>query len=262
MKKKNSSKNIRRIAHYGWLPDLPDHRDFLFGVRHPLKAALPSSVDLRPMCPPIVDQGQLGSCTANALAGALGFLEDKDKVPFAALSRLFIYYNERVIEGTVKTDSGAMIRDGIKSLANLGVCAETQWPYQISKFAMRPSTLCYKQALKHTITVYERLETLEDMRACLADGYPFVFGFTAYESLESQYVAQTGSVPLPAPDEQTIGGHAVVAVGYNDSGKHFIFRNSWGTSWGMEGYGLMPYAYLTNRNLSDDFWTVRRGGGL
>jgi len=262
MKRHPPSQKIRQNARYGWLPDLPDDRDFLYGVRHPARISLPPVVDLRATCPPVVDQGQLGSCTANALAGALGFLEDRDQIPFTALSRLFIYYNERAIEGTVRTDSGAMLRDGIKTLAARGVCAETQWPYQISKFSARPSATCYKLAVKHRITVYERLQTLGDMRACLADGFPFVYGFTAYESLESTETARTGRVPLPSPDERAIGGHAVVGVGYDDAAAHIIFRNSWGTGWGMKGYGLMPYGYLTNRNLSDDFWTVRRGGGL
>src|SRR5438105_2592268 len=102
---------MRKVARYGWIPDLPDGRDYLFGARRPLPEALPSSVDLRSLCSPIENQGQLGSCTANALAGALEFLERKDRVPFADLSRLFIYYNERVVEHTVKTDSGAMLRD-------------------------------------------------------------------------------------------------------------------------------------------------------
>ena len=252
----------RKIARYGWIPDLPDHRDFLFGARRPLATGLPSSVDLRPLCPPVEDQGQLGSCTANALAGALEFLEDKDKVPFSDLSRLFIYYNERVIEHTVKTDSGAMLRDGIKALAAQGVCTEKKWPYVISRFAVKPSAACFTDGKAHRITSYERLETLQDMRACLADGYPFVFGFTVYASFESAPVARTGMVPMPQPAEQTLGGHAVVAVGYHDDQERFIIRNSWGPGWGVKGYCFMPYDYLTNRSLSDDFWTIRRGGKL
>jgi C1A family cysteine protease len=257
-------KNIpgRKIAKYGWIPDLPDSRDYLFGVRRPLSVALPSSTDLRPLCPPVENQGQLGSCTANALAGALEFLEEKDKVPFSALSRLFIYYNERVIEGTVKTDSGAMLRDGIKALAAQGVCAEKLWPYIISRFANKPSPSCYADAQKHLITTYERLQTLTDMQTCLAAGFPFVFGFTVYESFESPEVAQSGQVPMPGPDERTIGGHAVVAVGYDNQESRFIVRNSWGPGWGMQGYFTIPYAYLQNRNLSDDFWTIRRGENI
>lgn len=257
-----ASTKVRSIAYYGWLPDLPDHRDYLYGLRHAPAKALPRSVDLRRFCSPVEDQGQLGSCTANALAGALEFLEGKDQIAFIDLSRLFIYYNERVVEHTVKTDSGAMLRDGIKVLASDGVCPEKSWPYIISRFSIKPSAACYSQAKMHKITAYERLQTVDEMRACLADGFPFVFGFTVYESFESAAVAQNGIVPMPKPGETTLGGHAVCAVGYDDAKKRFLARNSWGAAWGIKGYFWMPYAYLADRNLSDDFWTIRRGGAL
>ncbi len=241
------------------MPDLPDQRDYLFGAIYKIPAKLPASVDLRAQCPPVEDQGNLGSCTANALAGALEFLELKDKVSFVDLSRLFIYYNERVIEHTVNSDSGAMLRDGIKTLAKQGVCPEPMWPYVISQFTKKPTASCYKNAADHQITSYQRLLTVDEMRACLAEGYPFVFGFTVYESFESATVARTGTVNMPKPGEKVLGGHAVVAVGYNDKQKRFIVRNSWGTGWGQKGYFTMPYAYLDDRKLSDDFWTIRRG---
>jgi C1A family cysteine protease len=247
---------------YGWVPDLPDQRDFKYTVVYRIPAKLPKSIDLRPICPPVEDQGQLGSCTANALAGALEFLEVKDKVPYTDLSRLFIYYNERVIEHSVRSDSGAMLRDGIKTLAKQGVCSEKRWPYIISRFRVKPTSTCYKQALNHRITSYQRLLTLDEMRSCLAEGFPFVFGFTVYESFETQQVAQTGVVPMPQPTERSVGGHAVLAVGYSDDDKRFIVRNSWGTGWGMQGYFSMPYDYLSNSSLSNDFWTIRRGGQL
>ena len=245
---------------YGWVPDLPDQRDFMFSAVARVPAKLPASVDLRPYCAAVEDQGELGSCTGNALAGALEFLEKKDKMPFVDFSRLFIYYNERVIEHTTKSDSGAMIRDGIKTLAKQGVCAETTWPYIVSKFNMKPSASCYKEALKHIITSYNRIMTLDEMRACLAEGFPFVFGFTVYESFETQKVAQTGVVNMPKSGEKQVGGHAVLAVGYKDSAKRFIVRNSWSDKWGMKGYFTIPYDYVADRNLSDDFWTIRRGG--
>ena len=152
-----------------------------------------------------------------------------------------------------------MLRDGIKTLAKQGVCSEAKWPYTIAKFKVKPTPSCYKEALTHQITSYQRLQTLDEMRACLAEGFPFVFGFTVYESFESQQVAQTGVVPMPKPGERVLGGHAVMAVGYDDSKKKFTVRNSWGESWGIKGYFTMPYDYLANRDLSDDFWVIRRG---
>ena len=137
---------------YGWVPDLPDQRDFLYGAVRKIPARLPPIMDLRQQCSAVEDQGPLGSCTGNALAGAVEFLEKKDKVPFMDASRLFIYYNERAIEGTIKSDSGAMIRDGIKTLAKQGVCSEKTWPYVISKFTVKPTEACYKEAANHRIT--------------------------------------------------------------------------------------------------------------
>ena len=175
-------------------------------------------------------------------------------------SRLFIYYNERVIEGTVQQDAGAQIRDGVKAVATQGVCFEQgpdSWPYDITKFADTPPPACYAAALPNTVLQYSRIvRTAQQFKGCLAGGHPFVFGFTVYESFESQAVAATGVVPMPAAQEKTLGGHAVLAVGYDDSQQRFIVRNSWGTGWGMEGYFTMPYAYLTSRNLASDFWTI------
>ena len=233
---KSKKISIRKVARYGWVPDIPDHRDIMFRKVYRIPAKLPPSVDLRPKCSPVEDQGQLGSCTANALVGGTEFLMIKDKKPFADLSRLFVYYNERVIEHTVNQDSGAMIRDGIKTLAKQGVCTEKLWPYNIKQFTKKPTAACYKEALKYKITSYQRIDTVDEMRSCLADGFPFVFGFTVYESFESQKVAKTGVVPMPKPREKVLGGHAVLGVGYNDAQKRFVVRNSWGVSWGMKGY--------------------------
>jgi len=242
---------------YGWVPDRPDHRDKLYAAIPAPPKKLPPKVDLSPGCPPVEDQGQLGSCTANSLVGNLEFLYLKAGQPVTDLSRLFIYYNERAMEGTVNEDAGAAIRDGVKSLVNLGVCSEKIWPYVISKFKVKPSAPCYKDAANHQVTSYHRILSLTQMRQCLAEGYPFVFGFTVYESFESAAVAKTGKLNLPKPTEKSLGGHAVCAVGYDDSAKRILVRNSWGPGWGLKGYFTMPYDYISNNNLADDFWTIR-----
>ena len=245
----------KHVQSYGWIPDTPDHRDFLYSAVAP-KVKLPPKIDLRSECSEVENQGHLGSCTANALAGHLQFLEKISGQVYKDVSRLFIYYNERAAEGTVDFDSGAMIRDGIKVLAKYGVCAESSWPYDITRFTQKPSAACYKEGLKHRISSYHRLQTLNEMLNCLAEGFPFVFGFTVYESFESLKVAQTGIAPMPKKTERALGGHAVMAAGYDQKQKRFIVRNSWGPQWGQAGYFTMPYAYL--ETLADDFWTIRQ----
>jgi C1A family cysteine protease len=246
------------IGYYGWVPDLPDQRDFAYSAPTPLLMALPTTVDLRPECPPVYDQEQLGSCTANAIGGAIQFEQIKQNINNFVPSRLFIYYNERVIENTVSTDSGAQIRDGIKVVVKQGAPPETDWPYDITKFADKPPAVAYSDAAKNKVTSYQRVtRALAQFKGCLASGYPFVFGFTVYDSFESATVAQTGHVPMPQPSEKVVGGHAVVAVGYDDTNQWFIVRNSWADTWGMKGYFTMPYQYLLETNLSDDFWTIR-----
>lgn len=244
-------------AWYGWVPDRPDYRDRLYSAIAAPPKRLPRKVDLRADCSAVENQGQLGSCTANALVGNLEFLEKKAGRAATNLSRLFIYYNERAMEGTIGEDAGAMIRDGVKSLVKLGVCTEKLWPYSIAKFTRKPPANCYKQASDHQVTSYHRIIGLRQMKQCLAEGYPFVFGFSVYEGFESSQVARTGKLNLPKHGEKQLGGHAVMAVGYDEGQKRVLVRNSWGTDWGMKGYFTMPYAYVADDNLADDFWTIR-----
>jgi len=252
-------KKNRVSPRFGWVPDVPDHRDHLYAAPVVWLKKLPPKVDLRSKCPPVYDQGQLGSCTANAIGAAVEFDQMKQKMKRVFVpSRLFIYYNERVMERTVDSDSGAQIRDGVKCVAKQGDCPEPMWPYDIARFAVKPTSVCYKDAIHHKAVLYQRVDRiLNQMKGCLASGYPFVFGFSVYESFMSPSVANSGHAPVPGPNEQLEGGHAVLAVGYDDSGQCFIVRNSWGTGWGMSGYFTLPYGYLTDQNLSDDFWTIR-----
>lgn len=258
-----------KVQRYGWIRDLPDHRDLMYAAPIVNLQTLPSKMDLRDtnLFPDAYDQDDLGSCTGNAIAAAVQYVRSKEKKnPGFIPSRLFIYYNERVIEHAVAQDAGAQIRDGVKVVAKLGVCPEQtapaapyDWPYDVQKFATRPSDACFAFAKDNQITSYRRIpQVLTQMRACLASGFPFVFGFTVYESFESAEVAKTGVVNLPGAEENPIGGHAVLAVGYDDAAQRFAVRNSWGTKWGQRGYFTMPYAYLTDAHLASDFWTVRQ----
>jgi C1A family cysteine protease len=253
----NGGLRPREVQRFGWVPDLPDARDFMYSAPEAVLTKLPTKADLRSKMPKIYDQGELGSCTANAIGAAFEFEQIKEGQTDFTPSRLFIYYNERAMEGTIDTDSGAMIRDGIKSVAKVGVCTETTWPYDIPKFTEKPPKTAYTEAKKHQALIYRRvLGNLHQMQGCLASGLPFVFGFSVYESFMGPEVAKTGEVPLPPRGEQLIGGHAVLAVGYDDKIHRFIVRNSWGTGWGMKGYYTMPYGYLTDPGLARDFWAI------
>lgn len=247
------------ISRFGWVPDRPDLRDLPLG--HTLRAApLPASISLADKMPPVYDQGQLGSCTANAIAAAIDYERGRQGWRFMNPSRLFIYYNERDMEGTVDSDAGAMIRDGLKSVASQGVCVEPFWQYVDDgfRYAVKPSALCYQTAIRHlTLKYLSPSPDLANLKAGLAAGWPFVFGFSVYDSFMTDAVAATGIVPMPSPAESQVGGHAVLACGYDDSKNAFKVRNSWSANWGQQGYFDMPYAYVTDPNLSDDFWSVR-----
>jgi len=261
----------REIAHYGWKPDLPDQRDHLYAAPLPKLGPLPAKVDLRKQCPGVYDQGQIGSCTANAIAAAIEFDLLKQRLADFVPSRLFIYFNERDMERSVAVDGGAQIRDGVKSVNKLGVCPESQWTYDDTpadpltnlwpagaKPAQKPTPSCYVAALEHQVVSYQRVSrNLAQLKGCLAAGYPYVFGFTVYDAFESAEVATSGVLNMPTSTEGVIGGHAVLAVGYDDVAQRFIVRNSWGAKWGLKGHFTMPYAYLLSSNLASDFWTLR-----
>jgi C1A family cysteine protease len=255
---------------YGYKPDCHDKsKDKLYGAdEHTQKEVIASLsnlaatgvVDLRdqPQAP-IYDQGQLGSCTANATAAMLSFVEGKEGNTPEQLSRLFIYRRARKLEGTIDTDSGATLADTLLGIAEKGAPLESDWPYDVTKFADLAPPEVWGQAWGRIAGFdYFRLTSLSDMKACLDAGYPFVFGIQVYDSFESQTVADTGMVPMPNVElEQCLGGHALCCMGYSNAMQAFLVRNSWG-QWGINGYCWIPYAYLSNPALSSDFWTVRK----
>lgn len=249
----------RRIRRFGWKPDIPDIRDRSAKVTAPMKVtALPKTVDLhaRTAMPPIYDQGDLGSCTANAIAAAFEYELRKQKLADFMPSRLAIYYGERVIEGSVDSDAGAEIRDGMKVIAKQGAGPESLWPYNVARFRQQPSAEYFAAAKSHLCISYERVDQTElGLKRALAAGYPVVFGFTVYESFESDAVANTGRVPMPRKDEEVLGGHAVVMTGY--TGTRVRVRNSWGVAWASSGYCTMPLDYVLNPDLASDFWICK-----
>ena len=255
----NSEEQTRRMTtrtkKYGWKPDLPDCRDYYHSYsEHDFHTDV-GSVDMREKMPPIYNLGELGSCTANAIAAAYQYLtleDGKDVYP----SRLFIYWNERSVENSTGSDSGACIRDGMKCVHQIGACEEEKWPYDISKFIDTPPQTCFDNAALHKSHAYRRIHfDIMRLRTYLNDGYPIIFGFTVYESFESDEVAKTGLMTMPSEGEKVLGGHAVLMVGFDDKSKHFIVRNSWGEEWGDKGYFYMPYDFVDETNCCD-FWIM------
>jgi C1A family cysteine protease len=260
---------VRKIQHYGWRPDLPDHRDRIFNLERKVyrSVELPPVCSLRGQMPEVYDQGQLGSCTGNGVAAVLEHTESKQGQGSVTPSRLFIYYGERVIEGTVAQDSGAQIRDGIKVVASEGAPPESDWPYDIAKFAEKPSAAACEAAKQHEAIQYLRIlpgTAGAPIRSPIQEGLPVVFGFTVPARFESATWAPASEyLSLPAAGEENIGGHCVVVVGWDFSLKKFpvnVFeiRNSWGPGWGDNGYFWMDARWLEepSRGLSSDFWVI------
>lgn len=244
----------RKDVRLGWRPDQKDHRDMIFGdVLIPKD--LPDKLDLSQVWNvPVVDQGQLGSCTGNGIASALGYLQLKEGEQFVQPSRLFIYYNERVLEGTVGEDAGAEIRDGIKSVVDSGYCPETDWPYNISQFTVKPWDVAYVDAAKDLVKTYQRVMVRSySIQEAIAIGFPVIVGFTVYDSFMT---STDGVIPMPSAGETIAGGHCVLVVGYDQVTRLFKFQNSWGTGWGDKGFGYIPFDYLGNALYGGDYWIV------
>lgn len=248
------TKPLITIPKYHWTRDKVDKRDYLYA---PTIAKISTYVDLRPYCSSIEDQGRLGSCTGNAIAGAIELLMKRNN-KFTDISRLFIYYYERLLENTVNYDSGAYIRDGIKACYTYGAATENLWPYDISKFRNRPNIDAVNDAKKRKVKLYERVSDFNGVINAIDNGYPVTIGFDVYSSFDSPTVARTGIMPYPnLKKEKLLGGHAVLIVGYNKNNDTFIVRNSWGKYWGDNGYFYMPFQVIKNNTMSGDFWVIK-----
>jgi len=268
-----------RLGGMGWERDRPDFRDFaadepeikaIMDKSRPLKSAVkaaPKSVDLRQWCPPIEDQGALGSCTANAGVALVEYFERRAFGRHLDGSRLFLYKATRNLLGWTG-DQGAYLRDTMKAMVLFGVPPEAYWPYDPKRYDEEPSAFCYAFAASYKAIKYFRLDpigtapdqVLSVAKQYLAAGLPAMFGFTVYNSIPP-IGEGTGNIPFPGKGDRVAGGHAVAAVGYDDAKRigaergALLIRNSWGRNWGEKGYGWLPYAYVT-RGLAVDFWTL------
>lgn len=242
------------MYNYNLTRDKFDERDFELELESTINSIdLPSKTDLRSLCPPVFDQGQEGSCTANAGVAARIMLLNNTSVN---LSRAFLYYEERKLENSVTRDSGANLRDCCKALQSYGVCEESYMPYLATSISTAPTPKALQNGLKYKIQSYTRLQTLNDIKTSLAiNKKPVIIGMLVYSSMESDTVSKTGKLPMPSMIEAQLGGHAVLVVGYIDnltstSAGSLIIRNSWGD----KGYFYMPYEYFDNYTF--DYWVI------
>lgn len=269
----------------GWLPDYPDFRDYTVdhpdiksmlhkaGLKSSGKVSLPSVVDLRPWCSPVENQGALGSCTANAGVGIVEYFERRAYGKHIDASRLFLYKTTRnMLHWT--GDTGAFLRSTMGALVLFGVPPEEYWQYVVADFDKEPPAFCYAFAQNYQALRYYRLDppttpgdvVLARVKTNLSAGLPSMFGFTVYNSYTQANT--TGKIPYPTAGERIVGGHAIVAVGYDDNMKikntnagavettgALLIRNSWGGGWGAAGYGWLPYEYVLKR-LATDWWSL------
>jgi C1A family cysteine protease len=223
-------------------------------VSLPQTTALPNIVDLRNKWNFVYDQGAIGSCTSVAICSLI-----KADRPTLTPSRLFLYYNERALDGDIQDDAGSTLTQGVNALVHYGICQESLWPYNVNKFADSPPQVAFTDGMRHRIGGYRHIpQDLGSIKTALHNRIPFVLGIQVYASFESDHASRTGMIPYPNVRTETyLGGHAIVISGYDDLRGLFLFRNSWGPRWGSNGYGYIPYRYILDRGLTSDLWCIQ-----
>jgi len=236
---------------FGWRRDKLDHRDIKYSA-YPIQVKKP--IDLREHMPVIYDQGQTSSCVANATAAAFEYVRMAQTLPDWIPSRLFIYWLARSYEGSTITDDGSQIRDAVKAVSKVGAPSEKIWPFSIDHVNTRPTVEAFNAAKHSMILSYDSVpQKLEHILSCLTHNGPVLFGSSVFSEIQT---TTDGYIPMPGPDEQPIGGHAMLIVGWQPDTQRFIIRNSWSESWGDKGYGYMDAAYILNESLTDDLWVL------
>jgi len=238
---------------YGFLPITRYHAEIDTKKRHSL-------FELFSNMPSAYYQGVLSSCTANALLHAFKLRLIAQKYPVEELSRLFLYYEQRIRLNCVNEDGGSTIYSGVDVLKNSGVCLDRLHQYDCNRFRQRPSTQAYEDAKKRLVIDCAPVQqSLKEIKQQLLEGFPIVFGFMVYASFMSDDVKRTGNVPNPHLGERVLGGHAVMIYGFDDdkNGGSFMCRNSWGMDWGDHGNFYIRYDYVLNNRMAEDFWAIK-----
>ena len=260
------SKIVNGHVYNGWKPELPDFNDLMYSEHLLFKdrglcgVTQYKDVDLRPNSPACWNQLSINSCVAHGCSYLFAYAGILEKTDSWTPSRLFVYYNARLLENNENSDGGAYIRDGIKCLAKYGVCPETDWAYNVAEVNVKPPTKAYQDAIKHKALTYYSVNntSLDEIMSNLSAGFPITLGLSIYESFESDKVAKTGIIPMPSKTDKLLGGHCIAIAGAIMAKRQFILRNSWGsTGWGDKGYGYIPFDYVLNPKLATDCWTIR-----
>ncbi len=243
---------------YGWIGD-DGHKSAPPFSSHPSYKVMKvsASSDLTPLMPPIEDQGQLGSCTSFGIGRVLNYAHKKAGGSFFDPGHLFVYWNERAMEGTVNEDAGAQITDGITVVTKFGACSEKLWPYDIAKFKIKPPQKAYTDGLKFQAVHAYKVDNTDgvSIRKALSNGFPVVVGFMVYQDFENLNSSRY-TLRMPKKGERPLGGHCTVLTGHDDKRKLYIDDNSWNTDWGNKGRALLPYAYIHNGHICDDCWVI------